>query len=71
MLRVLGADAVGMSTVLEVIAANHCGLRVLTMAAITNMATGDENQQPDTLEDVLANAMVAAQGMREILSRLV
>lgn len=71
MLRILGADAVGMSTVLEVIAANHCGLRVLTMAAITNMATGDENQQPDSLEDVLANAMVAAQGMREILSRLV
>ncbi|GHA19199.1 purine nucleoside phosphorylase [Arenicella chitinivorans] len=71
MLRVLGADAVGMSTVLEVIAANHCGLRVLTMAAITNMATGDENQQPDTLEDVLANATLAAQGMREILSRLV
>jgi len=52
MARVLGADAVGMSTVPEAIAAAHCGLRVLGISCITNMAAGILGQ-PITGEEVL------------------
>lgn len=44
MLRILGADAVGMSTVPEVLAANQMGLRILAVSCISNMAAGILNQ---------------------------
>ena len=39
-LRTIGADLVGMSTVLEVIAARHLGLKILAISCVTNMAAG-------------------------------
>lgn len=71
--RALGADAVGMSTVFEVIAAAHCGLPVLAIAMITNMAAG-VLMQP--LSGAEVNEIAAQKGsqlrqlVREIVSAL-
>jgi purine-nucleoside phosphorylase len=51
-LRTIGADLVGMSTVPEVIAAAHLGIRVLGISCVTNMAAGILNQ-PITTEEVM------------------
>lgn len=53
--RILGADAVGMSTVPEVIIARHCGMNVLGITLLTNMAAGILDQ-PLTEEEVLTAA---------------
>ncbi|HSR10992.1 MAG TPA: purine-nucleoside phosphorylase [Thermodesulfobacteriota bacterium] len=65
-LRMIGADAVGMSTVPEVIAAVHCGLRVLAFSAISNVNLPD-CMKPIRMEDVLAGAAAAGEKMIRIV----
>lgn len=69
-LRASGGDVVGMSTVMEVIAANHAGLSVAGMSAVTNNATGGPDQQPDTVEEIFANAAISGEKMATILAAL-
>ncbi len=66
MCRVLGADAVGMSTVPEVMVANHMGIAVLGISCITNMAAG---MQPRRLshEEVMKTASRASEVLASVL----
>ena len=57
-LRVVGADAVGMSTAPEVVVARHMGMNVLGISLITNAATGAENENVNH-EEVLTTADAA------------
>ena len=58
-LRILGADAVGMSTVVETIAARHAGMRVCGVSCITNMAADLSNNEPNEQEVIDAGNAIA------------
>jgi purine-nucleoside phosphorylase len=66
MFRRLGGDAVGMSTVAEVIAARHCGMKVLGLSMITNVACPDRPAKT-TAEEVCRLAALAEPNLREVL----
>lgn len=70
MYRQLGADAVGMSTVPEAIAARHMGLRVLGISCITNLAAGMSGETIDHQEVMDTGARVA-EVFKELLRRIV
>jgi purine-nucleoside phosphorylase len=74
-LRLIGADAVGMSTVPEATVAHHAGIRVLGISGISNIAPLEPGSQPVSHEEVLeAGKLLAARLgplLKEILRQLV
>ena len=70
MVRNLGADAVGMSTVPETIVARHSGMRVLGISTITNMAAGVLDQ-PINHEEVLASGEAVKEPFRNLVDAVI
>jgi purine-nucleoside phosphorylase len=70
MFRLLGADAVGMSTVPEAIAARHIGMKVLGISCITNLAAG-VSDLPINHEEVMETGAKVADTFKELLRRVI
>jgi len=68
--RLIGADAIGMSTIPEVIAARHMGLPVFAVSVVTNVATPG-NFSENTHEDVQAAANLAAAHMAQLFKGVI
>lgn len=67
MLRTLGVDAVGMSTVVEAITANHMGMKICCISCVCNLAAG-MTANPLTHEEVQAAANEAAPKFKKLLT---
>ncbi len=69
-LKIIGADAVGMSTVPEIIVANHLGLPVSAVSVLTDECDPD-NLQPVDISDILAMAAKAEPDMITLFTELI
>lgn len=70
MLKSIGADAVGMSTVVEAIAANHCGMRICGISCVCNLAAG-LTENPLTHEEVQEAANAAAPLFKKLVTEAI
>jgi len=69
-LRTIGADCVGMSTVPEVIAAIHCGLRVLGISCVTDLCLPDA-LKPVNFKEILSTAAKAEPKLAQLIYKLI
>ncbi len=70
MLRLLGCDAVGMSTVVEAITANHCGMQVCGISCISNLAAG-MTRNPLSHKEVQEAADMAAPHFKKLVTETI
>lgn len=70
MCRILGADAVGMSTACEALAANHCGMKICGISCITNLACG-MSQTPLNHKEVQEIADQKAPDFKRLLTAVI
>ena len=70
MVRTLGADAVGMSTACEAVAANHMGMKILGISFISNLAAG-MSTQPLSHKEVQEAADLAAPKFRALVTEVI
>lgn len=68
--RILGGDAVGMSTITEALTAAHCGMNLLGLSLMTNMAAG-MLKQPVTGEEVDVAAAEASDRFKKLLAEII
>jgi purine-nucleoside phosphorylase len=69
-LRIIGADAVGMSTVPEVITARHMNMRCLAVSVLTDECDPD-NLHPVTLEEIIAVAATADEKLSTLFTAII
>ena len=69
-IRALGGDAVGMSTVYEAITAAHCGMKVLGLSLMTNMAAGMLDQAV-TAEEVDETASLTSERFKSLIREII
>ncbi|WP_338521760.1 purine-nucleoside phosphorylase [Candidatus Legionella polyplacis] len=68
--KILGGDAVGMSTIPEVLLAKHCGMKIIAIAGITNYATGIVSTN-HTHETVLAMASKIEKKLNKLIKKFI
>jgi purine nucleoside phosphorylase len=69
-LKVIGGNAVGMSTVPEVLVANHCGIPVVAISVITNLAAG-MNKTKLSHKETLENAALAESNILNLIKNFI
>lgn len=69
-IKFMGADAVGMSTVPEVLVANHMGMKVAAVSVITDKGDPD-NLHPANIDDIIRNAMIAEKDLVLLFESLI
>jgi len=69
-LRMVGADAVGMSTVSEVIVGVHCGLKIMAIVAITNVNLPDCMKE-SSIEEIIATAEKAGPSLALLWEKII
>jgi purine-nucleoside phosphorylase len=69
-IRLMGADVVGMSTVPEVIVANHMGMKVAAISVVTDICDPD-NLEPLNIDNVLKNAALAERNLNVLFRELI